>query len=191
MQLKLRNLAITLFGVILANAGLFSTALADPPHGQNNSRNNPHESGEFKNPNRTDRGQGNKHDKHDVESRKPDSRHTGEYSGFEDVLRSYTYRFSSQQRHYLSNYYHDLFSRGDCPPGLARKNNGCMPPGQAKWRLGYPLPSDVRYYELPADVLTQLGSPPRGYRYVRVADDILLLSVGTNLVIDALTNLSR
>ncbi|MEP7315115.1 MAG: hypothetical protein ABI667_00295 [Sphingomicrobium sp.] len=27
----------------------------------------------------------------------------------------------------------------DCPPGLARKNNGCMPPGQAKKLLGAPL----------------------------------------------------
>jgi hypothetical protein len=25
-----------------------------------------------------------------------------------------------------------LDARGSCPPGLARKNNGCLPPGQAK-----------------------------------------------------------
>ena len=25
-----------------------------------------------------------------------------------------------------------LDSRGNCPPGLAKKNNGCLPPGQAK-----------------------------------------------------------
>jgi hypothetical protein len=25
-----------------------------------------------------------------------------------------------------------LDARGSCPPGLAKKNNGCMPPGQAK-----------------------------------------------------------
>ena len=25
-----------------------------------------------------------------------------------------------------------LGARGSCPPGLAKKNNGCMPPGQAK-----------------------------------------------------------
>jgi len=23
-------------------------------------------------------------------------------------------------------------NRGDCPPGLAKKDNGCLPPGQAK-----------------------------------------------------------
>ena len=27
-----------------------------------------------------------------------------------------------------------LDARGNCPPGLAKKNNGCMPPGQAKNR---------------------------------------------------------
>ena len=26
------------------------------------------------------------------------------------------------------------FERSDCPPGLAKKNNGCLPPGQAKKR---------------------------------------------------------
>jgi opacity protein-like surface antigen len=31
-----------------------------------------------------------------------------------------------------------LDARGSCPPGLAKKNNGCMPPGQAKrmYRVG-------------------------------------------------------
>lgn len=80
---------------------------------------------------------------------------------------------------------------GNCPPGLARKHNGCLPPGKATWRLGHPLPRDARYYDLPAGVLARLGPAPHGYRYVRVADDILLLGLGTNLVVEALTNLSR
>ena len=29
---------------------------------------------------------------------------------------------------------------GDCPPGLARKGNGCLPPGQAKKLVGAALP---------------------------------------------------
>ena len=33
--------------------------------------------------------------------------------------------------------------------------------------------------------------PPSGYRYVRVASDILLLAVGTNLVVDAIEDLVR
>src|SRR3546814_1268488 len=73
-----------------------------------------------------------------------------------------------------------------CPPGLAKKNNGCMPPGQAKkWRRGYPLDRDVIFYDLPPTIVARIGLPPSGYRYVRVASDILMIAVGTGLVVDA------
>ena len=39
-------------------------------------------------------------------------------------------------------------------------------------------------------VLT-LGVPPSGYRYVRVASDILLIAVGTRIVVDAIEDLVR
>ena len=82
------------------------------------------------------------------------------------------------------------FANG-CPPGLAKKNNGCMPPGQAKkYIVGQRLPSNVIYYQVPQQVIYQLGAPPSGYRYVRVASDILLLAIGTGLVVDAIQNLS-
>lgn len=32
-----------------------------------------------------------------------------------------------------------------CPPGLAAKNNGCLPPGQVKQRWGYGAPLDARF----------------------------------------------
>lgn len=35
----------------------------------------------------------------------------------------------------------------------------------------------------------QLGQPPAGRRYVRAADDILLIESGTGLVIDAISGL--
>lgn len=99
-------------------------------------------------------------------------------------------RFSDSQRSYLNNYFGRQFRMGNCPPGLAKKNNGCMPPGQAKkWRIGYPLGRDVIFYDLPSAVLAELGYPPAGYRYVRVANDILMLAVGTGLVVDAIANL--
>jgi len=37
----------------------------------------------------------------------------------------------------------------------------------------------------------QIGSPPSGYRYVRVASDILLMAVGTRMVVDAIQDLGR
>ena len=47
------------------------------------------------------------------------------------------------------------------------------------------------YYAVPQSVLVQIGPPPSGYRYVRVANDILLMAVGSRMVIDAITDLGR
>jgi Ni/Co efflux regulator RcnB len=100
--------------------------------------------------------------------------------------------FADQHRVVVREYYGDVGRSGRCPPGLAKKNNGCMPPGQArKWRLGQPLPRDVVYYEVPQDLVLRLGPPPGGRRYVRVAGDILLIALGTGIVVDALQNLGR
>jgi Ni/Co efflux regulator RcnB len=100
--------------------------------------------------------------------------------------------FQDSQRLAVREYYEPRFRAGNCPPGLAKKNNGCMPPGQAKkWRKGYRLPSDVVYYPVPNDISIRLGVPPSGYKYVRVAADILLIAVGTSMVVDAIEDLSR
>ena len=100
--------------------------------------------------------------------------------------------FVDNQRTAVRTYYGDQYSAGRCPPGLAKKNNGCMPPGQArKWSVGQQLPRDVVYYSVPQSVVTQLGAPPPSHKYVRVAADILLIAVGTNMVIDAIQDLGR
>src|SRR5687767_14329211 len=45
--------------------------------------------------------------------------------------------FVDQHRVVVREYYDTEYRRGHCPPGLAKKNNGCMPPGQAKkWQVG-------------------------------------------------------
>jgi Ni/Co efflux regulator RcnB len=98
--------------------------------------------------------------------------------------------FGDQQRDVIRNYYSREYRSGHCPPGLAKKNNGCMPPGQAKkWQVGRPLPHDVAYYELPADIVVQMGIPPAGHRFVRVSSDILLMAVGTGMIVDAIQDL--
>lgn len=98
--------------------------------------------------------------------------------------------FDDRQRVTVRDYYTRQFRTGRCPPGLAKKHNGCMPPGQAKkWAIGRPLPRDVLYYDLPPAVVVELGRPPAGYRYVRVASDILLIAVGTGMVVDAIQDL--
>jgi Ni/Co efflux regulator RcnB len=100
--------------------------------------------------------------------------------------------FGDRHRTVYRDYYSEQFARGRCPPGLARKDNGCMPPGQArKWAVGRPLPRDVIFYEVPQPLVVQFGPPPSGHRYVRVAGDILLIALGTGMVIDALQDLGR
>jgi len=100
--------------------------------------------------------------------------------------------FSDQHRTAIHEYYAEQFRTGRCPPGLAKKRNGCMPPGQAKkWKVGHPLPREVVYYDLPPAVVMQIGPPPSGHRYVRVASDILLIAIGTGMIVDAIDDLSR
>jgi Ni/Co efflux regulator RcnB len=101
--------------------------------------------------------------------------------------------FTDAHRGYVKSYYHDEFRGGHCPPGLAKKHNGCLPPGQAKkqWHVGKPLPAGVVIYDVPPALVVKLGTPPAGQKYVRVAADILLIAVGTSTVIDAVNDLGR
>jgi hypothetical protein len=59
------------------------------------------------------------------------------------------------------------------------------------WERGRPLPRGVVYYDLPPTVIGHLPPPPPHHRYVRVASDILLITVGTAMVIDAIEDLGR
>ena len=100
--------------------------------------------------------------------------------------------FENRHQVIVHEYYVEQFRGGRCPPGLAKKHNGCMPPGQAKnWQLGRPLAREVIYYEVPRPLVVQIGVPPSGYRYVRVATDILMIAIGTGMVVDAIQNLGR
>ena len=100
--------------------------------------------------------------------------------------------FSDHDRVVVLEYYQAEFRGGKCPPGLSKKNNGCLPPGQAKkWHVGQRLPGSVVYYELPPAVIVRLPPPSPGHRYVRVASDILLIAVGTSMVVDAIQDLGR
>lgn len=100
--------------------------------------------------------------------------------------------FGATQRTVITTYYTNEYRKGRCPPGLAKKHNGCMPPGQARqWVVGRPLERDVVYYDLPQSVIVQIGAPPAGHRYVRVASDILLIAIGTSMVVDGIENLGR
>ncbi len=86
----------------------------------------------------------------------------------------------------IRQYYGQQASQGFCPPGLAKKNNGCMPPGQAKkWAIGQPLPAGVAYFALPPALLGRLTPAPNGYAYVQVGSDVLLMGVATRIIASA------
>lgn len=148
-------------------------------------------------------GKGGRHHKHDDRSDDKRGRHGGHDdrggerrpasppSGPVVNIQIGAY-FGDSQRQVARDYYGPQFRSGHCPPGLAKKNNGCMPPGQAKkWRVGSRLPSGVVYYPVPTEVVVRLGTPPVGYKYVRVAADILMIAIGTSMVVDAIEDLSR
>jgi hypothetical protein len=99
--------------------------------------------------------------------------------------------FTASERRIVQAYYAGLHRRGGCPPGLAKKHNGCQPPGQAKKRYvrGRPLPGNVVVLSLPRELEIRIGRPPRGYRYGVVDGDVVKLVVGSLLVIDAVTGL--
>jgi len=141
---------------------------------------------------------GGKHDKHqqNEQHHDRDERRDNDDNRFDHDSRgrpgfSGDRYFIDRQRTIIRDYYVGEYqATGHCPPGLAKKNNGCMPPGQAKkWVIGRPLPRDVIFYDLPPAVLVNLGTPPPGYRFVRVASDILLITLGTGMVIDAINGL--
>jgi Ni/Co efflux regulator RcnB len=94
--------------------------------------------------------------------------------------------FTSPQRDAVRSYFVDSHGRGNCPPGLAKKNNGCLPPGQAKKRyvVGQPLPQGVHIADLPRDLSTRIGPFPSGYRYGMVDGDVVLISLTTRQVVD-------
>ena len=118
-----------------------------------------------------------------------DERSRRDSAGSTVKMREY---FDDRHRTFAHEYYSEQFRGGRCPPGLAKKHNGCVPPGQArKWTVGRPLPRDVIFYDVPPALVVQIGLPPAGYRYVRVASDILLIAVGTAMVIDAIQDLGR
>lgn len=65
---------------------------------------------------------------------------------------------------------HVGYGTGGCPPGLAKKNNGCLPPGQAKklYNIGQRWPGNYgyawNYNQIPYDLRARYGFQP-GYNY--------------------------
>ena len=94
--------------------------------------------------------------------------------------------FNDQQRTFAREYYTTTYKDGKrCPPGLAKKNNGCMPPGQVRnWAIGQPVPRNVTVYSVAQPVIRMLPPAPYGYRYARIGGDIVLVQQQNNIIVD-------
>lgn len=94
--------------------------------------------------------------------------------------------FNDQQRTFAREYYTTTYKDGKrCPPGLAKKNNGCLPPGQVRnWIVGEPVPRNVIVYPVAQPVIRMLPPAPVGYRYERIGGDIVLVQQQNNIIVD-------
>ena len=127
------------------------------------------------------------------DSHKHESHGGGESWSNEHDDHDHSPRFSDDDHDYWRDYWHQQYEHGHCPPGLAKKHNGCMPPGQAKkrYRVGHPLPPDIVLLPVPVILLPRLAPCPPGYRYGMVDGDLVKLAVGTLLVVDAIQGLTN
>jgi hypothetical protein len=93
--------------------------------------------------------------------------------------------FTDRDRDIVRRYYQE---GADCPPGLAKKNNGCLPPGQAKKRyeIGERLYDGIDVYEIPYALERQLPVLPSGYGYRYLDGDLGVIDLATLVVLDAI-----
>lgn len=165
----------------------WNIAQAEKPEGVGQGKFKSHDQDEG-----NDKGNRKDHGKGQDRDGRHDARHQLQSRTGPQISISVGSYFQPQQRTAVQAYYGPIVQSGRCPSGLAKKNKGCMPPGHVKaYTLGRPLPSQVVFYDVPASLSVQIGLPPAGHRYVRVAADILLIAVGTGLVIDAIEDLGK
>ena len=95
--------------------------------------------------------------------------------------------YRDRNRDGIDDRYAGRYGVNDCPPGLARKNNGCLPPGQAKrlFREGQRVPGGYNYYtdyaNIPVQYRDQYGLTP-DYRYIYRDNSIYVVDPRTSLV---------
>jgi hypothetical protein len=99
--------------------------------------------------------------------------------------------FTRDQRERAQGFFVETYGRSKCPPGLAKKGRGCLPPGQARKRyvVGRPLSREITVQPLPGELSVRIGVAPAGYRYGIVDGDLVKLVVGTMIVVDAIEGL--
>jgi Ni/Co efflux regulator RcnB len=176
------------YGVLVSLLLISGSVLADKPDWAGRGKHGDRDE---------ERGQEREHRDRDHERERHDFyRQRDQRGGYQQPQVSVQIRmggyFDDKRRGEVNDYYREQYRGGHCPPGLAKKRNGCMPPGQARqWGVGKPLPREVAYYPVEPAVQVRLGVPPAGHEFIRVASDILLVAVGTGMVVDAIQDLGK
>ena len=94
--------------------------------------------------------------------------------------------FSDHDRRLLHDYYRVDYRR--LPPGLAKQ--GKVPPGHAfRLQRRQPIPPDVYWDYLPANLERQMSRLPDGYVRVIVGGSVAIMNVRTRVVVDLVENL--
>jgi hypothetical protein len=84
------------------------------------------------------------------------------------------------------------YGHNTCPPGLAAKHNGCLPPGQARklYNIGQRIPTGYRFYtpwgNIPLAYRNQIPPiyPDSRYDYIYRNNSIYVVDPRTRLVTD-------
>ena len=99
--------------------------------------------------------------------------------------------FDSGSKPSVRSHYSGGYAGKSCPPGLAKKNNGCLPPGQVnKHNRGDVVPKSVTLYRIPNVLEVKLKPLPAGYVYRYVDGEVLVIAEAARKVIDAVVLLS-
>lgn len=102
-------------------------------------------------------------------------------------------QYGDRDDRYNSGYHHSSYR--NCPPGLAKKHNGCMPPGQyRKWARGSRVPYGYRSYtpynQIPQRYVDQYNLDPDN-RYIYRDNTIYQVDPRTQIIQQILGGLVR
>jgi hypothetical protein len=99
-----------------------------------------------------------------------------------------TLRFTSRERDLFKSWAIAEYGRGKCPPGLAKKEDGCLPRGapRKRYMVGLALPPSTVIAPVPLDLTGRVGTPAVGYRYGMIDGDLVKLDLARGIVLDAI-----
>jgi len=92
-----------------------------------------------------------------------------------------------RDRGVIQSYYRSQAKSGHCPPGLAKKQDGCQPPGEARRNASAARPpsTNMSIQPLPRTLLERLTLAPNGYAYGYSNGSVVLYSTGSRIVADS------